>query len=83
MVDRNSCLPGTVSYSFMWSYPNMIPLSPAKIHGIWKAIKPFEFDATYGGFAGQNVCRQELKMQVLGSMTVSSPISITIQASSN
>lgn len=82
-------LPGTVSYSFQWSYPNreslshdlldgkadisylvVIPLPPAKIHGIWKAIKPFEFDATYGAFPGQNVTRPDLKKQVLESMKI-------------
>lgn len=63
-------LPGTTSYSFMWSYPNMIPLPPHKIHGIWKALKPFEFDTTFGGFPGQNVTRSDLKKQVLESMKI-------------
>lgn len=54
----------------MWSYPNMIPLPPAKIHGIWKALKPFEFETTYGGFPGQNVTRSDLKSQVLESMKI-------------
>ncbi|KAH6638237.1 hypothetical protein C7974DRAFT_451534 [Boeremia exigua] len=60
--------PKTTAYSFMWSYPNMIPLPPSKIHGIWKALKPYEFDATFGGFMGQNVARTDLKKQVLDSM---------------
>lgn len=51
----------------------MIPLPPSKVHGIWKAIKPFDFDTTYGGFAGQNVSRLDLKAQVLESMKVSNP----------
>ncbi|KAF2132699.1 hypothetical protein P153DRAFT_333205 [Dothidotthia symphoricarpi CBS 119687] len=63
-------LPGTTSFSFMWSYPNMIPLPPAKIHGIWKALKPFAFETTYGGFPGQNVTRPDLKEQVLESMKI-------------
>ncbi|KAH8732941.1 beta-lactamase-like protein [Phaeosphaeriaceae sp. PMI808] len=69
-------LPGTVSYSFQWSYPNLclksevIPLPPSKIHGIWKAIKPFDFDSTYGAFQGQNVTRPDLKEQVLESMKI-------------
>jgi hypothetical protein len=54
----------------MWAYPNMIPLPPPKVHGIWIALKPYEFDTTYGGFAGQNVSRPELKAQVLESMKV-------------
>ncbi|KAF2622696.1 hypothetical protein BU25DRAFT_414946 [Macroventuria anomochaeta] len=62
--------PSTASFSFMWSYPNMIPLPPSKIHGIWKALKPFDFDTTYGGFPGQNVTRMDLKKQVLESMKI-------------
>ncbi|UPX11758.1 uncharacterized protein EKO05_0002348 [Ascochyta rabiei] len=60
--------PRTTAFSFMWSYPNMIPLPPSQIHGIWKALKPYEFDSTYGGFPGQNVTRGDLKRQVLESM---------------
>lgn len=48
----------------------MIPLSPDKIHGIWKALKPFDFTATYGGFPGQNNKRKDLKKQLLESMKV-------------
>ena len=48
----------------------MIPLTPRAIHGIWKAIKPFEFDRTYGGFPGQNLKRPDLKKQVLDSMKI-------------
>ncbi|XPS93240.1 hypothetical protein M3J09_002602 [Ascochyta lentis] len=62
--------PKTTAFSFMWSYPNMIPLPPSKIHGIWKALKPFDFDTTYGGFPGQNVTRKDLKRQVLDSMKI-------------
>lgn len=60
----------TVSFSFMWAYPNMIPLPPAKIYGIWKALKTLAFNATYGGFAGQNLARPDLKAQVLESMKI-------------
>jgi hypothetical protein len=48
----------------------VIPLPPAKVHGIWKAIKPFDFDTTFGGFPGQNVTRPDLKNQVLESMKI-------------
>ena len=48
----------------------MIPLTPKAIYGIWKAIKPFEFDRTYGGFPGQNLKRSDLKKQVLESMKI-------------
>lgn len=48
----------------------MIPLPPSKIHGIWRALKGFEFDSAYGGFPGQNVSRPDLKAQVLESMKI-------------
>jgi hypothetical protein len=51
---------------------SVIPLSPPKIHGIWKAIKPFDFDTTYGAFPGSNsnITRPDLKQQMLESMKV-------------
>jgi hypothetical protein len=36
--------------SFMWSYPNIIPLSASKVEGIAAAVAPFAFDAIYGHF---------------------------------
>jgi hypothetical protein len=54
----------------MWSYPNMIPLPPAKVLEIWKAIKPYDFTATYGGFKGQNNRAPDLKQRVLESMRI-------------
>ncbi|KAL2835214.1 beta-lactamase-like protein [Aspergillus cavernicola] len=50
-VDRP---PGTASFTFMWSYPNMIPLSADDVHGIWKAIKHTNFDITRGAFIGMD-----------------------------
>ncbi|KAI1613067.1 beta-lactamase-like protein [Exophiala viscosa] len=41
----------TISYQFLWSIPNYIPLPPDIVLQIWKALKPFEFKATYGVFA--------------------------------
>ncbi|EDU50463.1 Zn-dependent hydrolases [Pyrenophora tritici-repentis Pt-1C-BFP] len=63
-------IPDTTSYTFMWAYPNMIPLTPKAILGIWKAIKGLDFDSTYGGFPGQNLIRPDLKAQVLESMKI-------------
>ncbi|RMZ66591.1 metallo-beta-lactamase family [Pyrenophora seminiperda CCB06] len=63
-------IPDTTSYSFMWAYPNMIPLTPRAIMGIWNAIKGLQFNSTYGGFPGQNLSRPDLKKQVLESMKI-------------
>lgn len=39
--------------SFMWSYPNLIPLSAAKVRRIAERLEPIAFDAVYGAFSGR------------------------------
>ena len=39
--------------SFMWSYPNMIPLGPKSLRQVAAALKPLRFDRLYGAFPGQ------------------------------
>lgn len=36
--------------SFMWSYPNYVPLGAAAVERIVKAVEPFELDRIYGAF---------------------------------
>jgi hypothetical protein len=48
--------------TFMYSYPNYIPLSPSKVRGIVRAVERFEFDRIYDSFGGQ--CAQNAKAQV-------------------
>jgi hypothetical protein len=43
--------------SFMWSYPNLIPLDPATIDQIVERVSPFGFDRVYGGWWGRVVVR--------------------------
>ncbi|OJD32875.1 metallo-beta-lactamase family protein [Diplodia corticola] len=62
--------PGTTSYSFMWSIPNMIPLSPPEIHAMWKAIAPYEWESTHGAFRGLDIRRKDCKRAVLESMKI-------------
>ena len=40
--------------SFMWSYPNLIPLSAATVQRMAATLEPFVFDAVYGSFSGRN-----------------------------
>ncbi|KAK2792503.1 hypothetical protein FQN51_001676 [Onygenales sp. PD_10] len=47
-------LPGTSSFSFMWSYPNLIPLPPDDVHAIWKAVADLDFEDTHGAFWGRD-----------------------------
>jgi hypothetical protein len=41
--------------SFMWSYPNLIPLGPAAVRRVVAALEPFAFDRLYGAFPDQLV----------------------------
>ncbi len=35
--------------SFMYAYPNFIPLSASKVRGVVASVEPFAFDRIYGG----------------------------------
>lgn len=52
--------------SFMFSYPNLIPLSAAAIRGIVRAIEPFSFDRVYSAWF-ERVIRQDAKKAVTRS----------------
>ena len=41
--------------SFMWSYPNLIPLDATLLDGIERALAPLSFDRVYGGWWGRAV----------------------------
>ena len=41
--------------SFMWSYPNMIPLGPKSLRQVAAALQPLAFDRLYGAFPGQSI----------------------------
>lgn len=41
--------------SFMYSYPNLIPLPASTIYQIIEAVEPFEFDRIYGAWWGKTV----------------------------
>lgn len=47
--------PGAGSVSFMWSYPNMLPLSAQTVADIAQRLKDVRFDALYGAFAGKDI----------------------------
>ncbi|KAL8940723.1 MAG: hypothetical protein Q9216_002674 [Gyalolechia sp. 2 TL-2023] len=59
---------GQTTFTFQWSIPNMIPLSPDDILGIWDSIKSYNFHTTYGAFNGMTVRDENLKSRVLESM---------------
>jgi hypothetical protein len=47
--------PGARRVSFMWSYPNMMPLSAATVRDIAARLVPLEYDRIYGAFTHQDV----------------------------
>ncbi len=60
---RGSLLTGDVamvamdrrSVSFMYSFPNYIPLNATSVQGIARAIEPLAFDRIYGAWWGRNI----------------------------
>jgi glyoxylase-like metal-dependent hydrolase (beta-lactamase superfamily II) len=59
-ADRRALLSGDTVHvvpdrryvSFMYSYPNAIPLPPSRVRHIADALAPFEFDTIYGSWWG-------------------------------
>jgi len=43
------------SVSFMWSFPNLIPLSGPRVEGVVKAVKPYAFDRVHGAFMDRSI----------------------------
>ncbi len=46
------------SLSFMYSFPNYIPLNATAVRRIWAAVEPLAFDRIYGAWWGRNCRRQ-------------------------
>ncbi|KAI0547045.1 beta-lactamase-like protein [Xylaria curta] len=64
---------GMSSFSFMWSYPNMIPLAPDALEHMWGILKNYEFSSTHGAFPGMDIVVKtlgEMKRRVLESMQI-------------
>ncbi len=49
-ADTIDIVPDRRYVSFMYSYPNLIPLPPSKIRRIVAAVEPFAYDRIYDGF---------------------------------
>ena len=47
--------PGADRVSFMWSYPNMLPLPGAAVSAITDRLREAPFQRLYGAFEGQNI----------------------------
>ncbi|KAK6612725.1 hypothetical protein ACHAPC_009271 [Botrytis cinerea] len=73
---RNTRPDGMNSYAFMWSIPNMIPLSADEVAEMWEVLKPHGFSSTHGAFVGTDVfdgsngSEKGVKQRVLESMQI-------------
>ena len=47
--------PGAHRVSFLWSYPNMMPLPAATVRRLLARLAPWRYQRIYGAFAGQDV----------------------------
>lgn len=47
--------PGADAVSFMWSYPNMLPLPAATVSDMMHRLSAVKFTQLYGAFAGQEI----------------------------
>ncbi|MHA0863337.1 MBL fold metallo-hydrolase [Enterobacter wuhouensis] len=47
--------PGKNAVSFMWSYPNMLPLPASEIERMTGCLRGMRFSRLYGAFEGQNI----------------------------
>ncbi|KAK3941060.1 hypothetical protein QBC46DRAFT_458534 [Diplogelasinospora grovesii] len=61
---------GMNTFSFMWSIPNMIPLSPPEIYRMWDILKAYEFTSTHGAFLGQDIEDDNIKERVRESAEI-------------
>ena len=48
--------------SFMWSYPNLVPLGPAAVRGVVAALRALAFDRLYGAFPDHVVATDAMKV---------------------
>ena len=48
--DILQCLPDRRFVSFMWSYPNLVPLPPAAVERMAAALEPYAFERIYGAW---------------------------------
>ncbi|KAL5345767.1 hypothetical protein ACLOAV_009521 [Pseudogymnoascus australis] len=61
---------GMNSFAFMWSYPNMIPLSPPTLASMWRILTRYEFTAVHAGFPGLDIEGEDVKKRVWESMGI-------------
>ncbi|KAL2135519.1 hypothetical protein VTI74DRAFT_8250 [Chaetomium olivicolor] len=61
---------GVNTFSFLWSIPNMIPLSADEILRMWNILKNYDFRSVHGLFLGWDIQDENVKARVLESMQI-------------
>jgi hypothetical protein len=61
---------GVNTFSFLWSIPNMIPLSADEIARMWGILKNYDFKSAHGLFMGADIEDENIKARVLESMQI-------------
>jgi hypothetical protein len=56
--DTIQVVPDRKHVSFMYSYPNLIPLDAGAIRRIVDTVRPLAFDAVYGAFDGRTIANE-------------------------
>lgn len=69
-LNPNGRTPGTTSYVFMYSYPNMLPLPPDTLLSMWNVLKTVDFESSHGAFPNRDVRDKIAKARVLESMQI-------------
>ncbi|XWX02409.1 hypothetical protein V2A60_010446 [Cordyceps javanica] len=67
-VQRQGRPEGLNTFTFMWSYPNMIPLGPDELERMWAVIRLYSFAAAHGSFIGRDLEDVRVKARLLESM---------------
>ena len=63
--DTIQVVPDRRFVSFMYSYPNLIPLNARAVRHIVNAVEPFEYDRVYSSWK-ERVVKTDAKMSVKG-----------------
>jgi hypothetical protein len=62
--------------TFMYSYPNFIPLGRRAIHNIVAALKPFAFDRLYAAFPGRTISQNAREIVIRSAARYTQAISL-------
>ncbi|KAI9155507.1 hypothetical protein HJFPF1_08091 [Paramyrothecium foliicola] len=61
---------GATTFAYMWSIPNMIPLSADEVARMWGVLKRYDFRAAHGAFDGFDIEDDKIKARTLQSMQI-------------